>query len=247
MLDRTNTKALSATPVSGHNLKIERSGRLLLGVEQIVFGGDAVTAILGPNGAGKSMLIKTLAGLQKPDRGDVSWNGSTPSRDGYRKVGMLLQHPVLFRRSAIANVIYALKQAGQGTRDAQALAHEALDQAGLSAIADTSARLLSGGEKQRLAMARALALKPEILFLDEPTASLDPASTLRIEEMIGAAAKVGTIIVLVTHDMAQARRLSERVLLMHRGRIIEAGRTADFFDRPNTPEARAFAAGEILL
>lgn len=247
MLDRTDTRTLAATPVSGRDLKIERGGRLLLDIEQIVFGHQAVTAILGPNGAGKSMLIKTLAGLQKPDRGDVSWNGTAPSRDGYRRVGMLLQHPVLFRRSAIANVVYALKQAGHGTRDAQALAHGALEQAGLAAIADTSARLLSGGEKQRLAMARALALKPEILFLDEPTASLDPASTLRIEEMIGAAAKAGTIIVLVTHDMAQARRLSERVLLMHRGRIVEDGQTAEFFDRPQTQEARAFAAGEILL
>jgi tungstate transport system ATP-binding protein len=130
---------------------------------------------------------------------------------------------------------------------ASRIAARALEHAGLERIAQTSARLLSGGEKQRLAMARALALEPEILFLDEPTASLDPASTLRIEEMIGEALRAGTAIVLVTHDIAQARRLAETVLLLHRGRIVERAMTADFFDRPRTPEARAFAAGDILV
>lgn len=235
------------TPVEARGLKITRAGRVLLDVPEIAFGTRDVSAIIGPNGAGKSMLIKTLAGLMRPDAGTVSWNGKAPSRAGYRKLGMLLQHPVLLRRSAVANIVYALTHAGIGRAEAEATARAALDHAGLSTIADTSARLLSGGEKQRLAMARAMAMKPEILFLDEPTASLDPASTLRIEEMITEAREAGTVIVLVTHDMAQARRLADTVMLMHRGQIVEKAPTTRFFDAPETDAARAFAAGEILI
>lgn len=237
----------AVTPVIGEDLYVERGGRTLLDVEDIIFGGPEISAIVGPNGAGKSMLIRTLAGLMRPDRGSVRWNDAPPSRPGYRRLGLLLQHPVLLRRSAAANVAFALRQAGMKASQARRAARAALDHAGLSAVADTSARLLSGGEKQRLALARALAMEPEILFLDEPTASLDPASTLRIEEMIAEARDAGTSIVLVTHDLAQARRLADTVILMHGGRIVEQAPTADFFERPATEKARAFAAGEILI
>ncbi|WP_099866837.1 ATP-binding cassette domain-containing protein [Pararhizobium haloflavum] len=246
MLDRTSQIA-AVTPVCGRALQITRAGRVLLDVSDIEFGERSVTAIVGPNGAGKSMLIKTLCGLMRPDRGNVTWNGRPPARSDYRRLGMLLQHPVLLRRSALANVAYALKCAGHDRSRAERLALAALEHAGLSHIAATSARRLSGGEKQRLAMARAMAMRPEILFLDEPTASLDPASTLRIEEMIDKAREEGTSIVLVTHDMAQARRLADTVMLMHRGGIVEHAPTQRFFDAPATDEARAFAAGEILI
>lgn len=251
MLDRArldrDLSEPAVTPVSGSGLKIRRGGRTILDVPSIAFGGENVSAIVGPNGAGKSMLVKTLCGLVAPDEGSVDWNGRPPFRAGYRRLALLLQHPVMLRRSALANIVYALVQAGISRADADRKAREALRQAGLETIAGTSARLLSGGEKQRLALARAMALAPEILFLDEPAASLDPASTLRIEEMIARARDSGTSIVLVTHELAQARRLSDTVLLMHRGRIVEHAPTARFFDAPETEEARAFAAGEILI
>ena len=251
MLDRAAPSPRSGddavTPVEGRGLKVARGNRTLLDVAEIAFE-SGVTAIIGPNGAGKSMLIKILAGLMPPDTGRVTWNGRPPSRAAYARLGLLLQHPVLLRRSALANVAYALTHTGRLPRhEALKQAAEALDHAGLSHVADTSARLLSGGEKQRLAMARALALKPEILFLDEPTASLDPASTLRIEEMVREARDAGTVIVLVTHDMAQARRLADTTLLLHRGRIVEHAPTSRFFDHPGTAEAKAFAAGDILI
>jgi tungstate transport system ATP-binding protein len=244
---RRGDRAAGVLPVEGRALSVARGGRTLLDIPEIAFAASGVSAIVGPNGAGKSMLIRTLAGLVVPDAGEVTWAGRPPSRPGYARLGMLLQHPVLLRRSAHANIVYALRHAGVARARCDALAQEALDHAGLSAIAATSARLLSGGEKQRLAMARALALSPDILFLDEPTASLDPASTLRIEEMIREARGGGMTVVLVTHDMAQARRLADTVTLMHLGRIVETAATDDFFRQPKTDAARAFAAGEILI
>lgn len=251
MLDRTPASTLhrpdAVTPVSGADLNVSRGGRTLLDVSEIAFGDPGISAIIGPNGAGKSMLVKCLAGLFAPDRGNVLWNGEPPSRERYLKFGMLLQHPVLLRRSALANVVYALRHQGLDRLAAEHAGRQALRDADLETVARTSARLLSGGEKQRLAMARAMALAPEILFLDEPTASLDPASTLRLETMIAAARDDGVCVVLITHDMAQARRLADTVILMHAGRIIERAPSKRFFDNPATEEARAFASGEILI
>jgi tungstate transport system ATP-binding protein len=177
----------------------------------------------------------------------VFWGGAAPVRALALKVGLVFQSPVMLRRSALANIVYALRLAGvpRGERKVTGLA--ALDNAGLGDLAYAPARLLSGGEQQRLQLVRAMSVAPDVLFLDEPTASADPASTAAIEDLVRRAAATGTKIVLVTHDLAQARRLAEEVIFMNRGRIVERASAAAFFHEPQSPAARAYLAGQIVL
>lgn len=240
------TQPMHVRPVSGRNLRLVRGGRTLVNVAGIDFTDHKLTAIVGPNGAGKTLLIKLLAGVLPTDQGTVTWNGRAPSRMGYRRLSMVLQTPVLLRRSALANIVYALETAGTGRAEARQKAMTVLKQAGLAHLAESSARLMSGGEKQRLVLARALAIDPEVLLLDEPVANVDPSSTLTIETMIADARDRGVTVVLVTHDLAQARRLADEILFMHRGEIIEHGAATDFFASPQTTLARAFLNGEII-
>ena len=197
------------------------------------------TIILGANGAGKSVLLRLMHGLLEPTTGAVSWSGQNASR----KQAMVFQKPVMLRRSALDNVRYALELSGSPDPTAEALA--ALHEVGLAPLATRPARVLSGGEQQRLALARAWALHPEVLFLDEPTASLDPSATREIEAVIRAFDSSGTKIVMATHNLGQARRLGDEVLYLHQGRVLERGPVEAFFGRPATPEANAFIKGEM--
>jgi tungstate transport system ATP-binding protein len=159
---------------------------------------------------------------------------------------MVFQKPVLLRRSVAANVAYALKRRGLNEGERRKRVAEALSMAGVKELADRPARVLSGGEQQRLALARAWATDPQILFLDEPTASLDPAATRAVEALIDAINRSGVKIVMTTHDLGQARRLGDEILFMHRGRLVETARADDFFERPRTADAAAFIKGELL-
>ena len=234
-------------PLTGSGLFVRRNGRVLLDVEEIVVGGRGTSVLVGPNGAGKSLLLHVLAGLNQPDRGRVLWNGAPPARDRYCRFAMVLQSAVLLRRSTLANVEFALRAVGHPAAEATRRAQRVLDEAGLSKLSGASARVLSGGERQRLALARALATQPDILFLDEPTSSLDPASVLVIERMVQAASAGGMRIVLIAHDLAQARRISDDILFMHHGRIVERAPTEQFFDSPQSSEAADFIAGKLLI
>ena len=197
-------------------------------------------AVLGPNGAGKSVLLRTLHGLIAPSEGEVLWGGS---RARARDQAMVFQRPVMLRRSVLQNVLYALDVARAD--DADRVAREALSEVGLGHLAQRPARGLSGGEQQRLALARAWALHPEVLFLDEPTASLDPTATREIEAVIRAFDGSGTKIVMATHNLGQARRLGDEVIYLHQGRVVERAPVDQFFARPATPEAAAFIKGEL--
>jgi tungstate transport system ATP-binding protein len=197
------------------------------------------TVILGANGAGKSVLMRLMHGLLTPTEGKVCWSGENPRRHQ----AMVFQRPVMLRRSALANVVYALKVAG--VVDAQRVARAALEEVGLAHLAHRSARVLSGGEQQRLALARAWALHPEVLFLDEPTASLDPGATREIEALIRAFDAAGTKVVMATHNLGQARRLGDEVLFLHQGRLVERTPVDQFFAKPASPEAAAFIKGEL--
>jgi tungstate transport system ATP-binding protein len=197
------------------------------------------TIILGANGAGKSVLMRLMHGLLAPSSGSVSWSGA----DARRRQAMVFQRPVMLRRSAFQNVLYALDVAG--VADAERLAREALAEVGLGQVAHQPARVLSGGEQQRLALARAWALHPEVLFLDEPTASLDPTATREIEAVIRAFDASGTKIVMATHNLGQARRLGDEVIYLHQGRVVERAPVEKFFAKPATPEATAFIKGEL--
>jgi tungstate transport system ATP-binding protein len=196
------------------------------------------TVVLGPNGAGKSVLLRTLHGLIAPTTGTVTWHRPT-------RQAMVFQRPVMLRRSALANIRYALAVNGVPEPERTRLASSALARVGLADIAYRPARVLSGGEQQRLALARAWALMPEILFLDEPTASLDPGATAEIERTIASIAAEGTRIVMTTHNLGQARRLADEIVFMHAGRAVERTAADRFFDQPASNEARLFLQGEL--
>ncbi len=226
-------------------LVFARGGRRLLDGIDIAIEGDGLTVVLGANGAGKTLLLRLLAGLTQADSGDITWAGRPPDRRRAPGLGLVFQKPVLLRRSAYANVRYAL-DARFGTRAARRKrAVEALARAGLDHLAGTPARVLSGGEQQRLALARAMVVDPEALFLDEPTASLDPGATAAIENMAHDARGRGAKVLWITHDLAQARRLADDIVFLHQGRITERTSAETFFARPESPEARAFIAGYI--
>jgi len=202
------------------------------------------TIILGPNGAGKSVLLRLCHGLLAPTAGRISWNAAEAA-GGPRRQAMVFQRPVLLRRSALGNVTYALKLAGVRSAERVARAMDALRKVGLEALANDSARVLSGGEQQRLALARVWALQPEVLFLDEPTASLDPGATHEIEKVIAALHAAGTKIVMVTHNLGQAHRLGDEILFLHQGRLVERALADRFLKHPASPEAAQFLEGEL--
>jgi tungstate transport system ATP-binding protein len=205
----------------------------------------APTVLIGPNGAGKSTLLRVAMGLLRASRGLVTWGGRESSPPTQRAI--LFQRPAMLRRSAAGNLRYALASAGVPRAARGSRVTELLAQVGLEGIEQRPARRLSGGEQQRLALARALARNPDILFLDEPTASLDPAATKAIEDIVRSVVKRGMKVVMSTHDLAQARRLAGDIVFMHRGKVVENAPAADFFSAPRTDEARKFIAGELLV
>jgi tungstate transport system ATP-binding protein len=234
-------------PLVGEALVIRRGGRTILDGVNVRLAVGGMTVFMGPNGAGKSILLRVLAALIPPDSGTVQWAGAAAVRALRPRLGFVFQKPVLLRRSAIANIRHALHAAGCARSSSLAKARDALAFAGLLHLHDSPARLLSGGEQQRLAIARALALEPEVLFLDEPTANLDPAAAAQIENMLRDVSARTKKVVLVTHDIGQARRLASHVAFMHHGRIVETGDAATFFASPKTRAASAFVDGEIVL
>lgn len=236
----------SVLPVRGTGLVLRRGGRALLDGVDIAIEPGPLTVIMGPNGAGKSLLLRVLAALIAPDAGQVTWGAALPGRTRATRLGFVFQKPVLLRRSAIDNVRYALKAAGMPRAERDRAAAEALASAGLSRLAAAPARVLSGGEQQRLAIARALATGPEAILLDEPTANLDPSATQRIEDQVRRAHAAGTTVAFVTHDLGQARRLADEIVFMHHGRIAERTPADRFFTTPSSEAARAFIEGRLM-
>ncbi|MEQ8709113.1 MAG: ATP-binding cassette domain-containing protein [Rhodospirillales bacterium] len=229
--------------VAAFDLTLVIDGKRLIDQIGFTLGQQSRTIILGPNGAGKSLLLKLMHGLIAPTDGAVRWQ---PQPDGGpRRQAMVFQRPVLLRRSVAANLDFVLKR--QGKADIADRREALLDRIGLSDKAGQAARLLSVGEQQRLALARALATEPEILFLDEATASLDPSSVLKIEQIVQEASAAGVKVIFVTHDLGQARRLADDVLFLHRGRIGEQAPAEQFFRRPASPDAAAFLDGKIVI
>ncbi len=231
-------------PLTLREVRFAAGGRSIIdGISAEIAAGPA-TIILGANGAGKSVLMRLMHGLLKPGSGAIAWRGHGEERVR-RGQAMVFQRPVMLRRSALANVAYALELAGIPAAERQSQARDALREVGLSAVAQRPARVLSGGEQQRLALARAWALHPEVLFLDEPTANLDPGATREIESVIRAFDAAGTKIIMSTHNLGQARRLGDEVLYLHEGRLAERAPVEQFFSRPSSAEAASFIKGEV--
>jgi tungstate transport system ATP-binding protein len=198
------------------------------------------TVVMGANGAGKSVLLRTLHGLVAPASGTVEWKDGRVPRQA-----MVFQRPVMLRRSALANVAYGLAVQRVTGAERERRARAAIAKVGLESIADRPARVLSGGEQQRLALARAWALEPAILFLDEPTASLDPGAAAEVERIVAAIAAEGTRIVMTTHNLGQARRLADEIVFIHDRRVAERTPADRFFTNTATEAARQFLKGEL--
>lgn len=228
-------------PLRLEGVSFAAGGRTIIEPLSLALDKGMSTIVLGANGAGKSVLMRLMHGLIAPSAGRVAW--SRP--EAHRRQAMVFQRPVMLRRSAIANVVYALQAARVPPRDCERRAYEALAEVGLTHAAGRPARVLSGGEQQRLALARAWALHPEVLFLDEPTANLDPGAVREIEAVIKAFDVSGTKIVMSTHNLGQARRLGDEILFLHQGRLVERAPVEDFFKRPASAEAAAFVKGEL--
>lgn len=231
-------------PLELHDLTFTAgNAEIIRGVSARIEAGPR-TVILGPNGAGKSVLMRLCHGLLAPTAGRIVWHGAK-NGDVRRRQAMVFQRPVMLRRSALANVIYGLKLAGNSRRECELRAMDVLEVVGLEQHAARPARVMSGGEQQRLALARAWALGPDVLFLDEPTANLDPTATQDIERIINAIHASGTKIIMTTHNLGQARRLGDEILFLSMGRLMEHTPVDRFFREPASSEAEAFIRGEM--
>jgi tungstate transport system ATP-binding protein len=237
----------SILPLQARGLVLELGGQRLIDGVDLELKAGTRTVVMGPNGAGKSLLLRLLHGLIEPTAGTVRWSTGLTGRELRRCQAMVFQHSVLLRRSVAANVSYALTAHGVPRSERPGRTRAALRSARLEALADRPARVLSGGEQQRLSLARALSTRPEVLFLDEPTANLDPGSTLVIEQLIGDAHRAGTKIVFITHELGQARRLADEVVFMHGGRICEQTPAERFFDQPRSEAAKAYQEGRLVF
>ena len=231
-------------PLSIENASVRKHGKHIIGPIDIDISEDGFTIIMGPNGSGKTTLLRLLHGLERARGGKINWN--TDLETARLKQSYVFQTPILLRRTALENIMYPLLLRGIAKEEANQEAKQWIARIKLEASANLNAKLLSGGEKQKLALARALATKPQLLFLDEPTANLDGTATKEIESLLQEVRKSGTRIIMTTHDLGQAKRLAEDVVFLYHGNIHERGEAKTFFKTPETKEAKIFTAGEIL-
>ncbi len=237
--------AASDLPIRLDDVSVTSRNVTLLDRVTLQIEAGAPTVFVGPNGSGKTTLLRTAMGLSAPTQGRISWGGVQKSPPIHR--AFVFQRPAMLRRTVDGNLRYALRAAKAAHARHENRIEQLLALVGLQGLGKRPARRLSGGEQQRLALARALARDPAVLFLDEPTASLDPASTKAIEDVIRAIAASGIKIVMSTHDLGEARRLAGEIILLHRGRIVERAPAQEFLNAPKTDEARRFVAGELLV
>jgi tungstate transport system ATP-binding protein len=232
-------------PIVFEGVSVVAGDVTLLDNLSLTFAAGAPTVLIGPNGSGKTTMLRVAMGLLAPTNGRITWGGreNVPPL----KRAIVFQRPAMLRRSAAANIRFALNAAKIPRAVHARRTGELLELVGLAALADRGARQMSGGEQQRLALARALARDPSVLFLDEPTASLDPMATKAVEDIIRAVSLRNIKIVMTTHDLGEARRLAGDIVMLHRGRVVETAPAASFFDAPQTPEAGKFLAGELLV
>jgi tungstate transport system ATP-binding protein len=239
------TDAPSILPLELKRVGYSVGGQRLLSEVSLTLEAGSRSVILGPNGAGKSLTLRLAHGLLKPSEGSVEW-ATRDARLLRERQAMVFQKSVLLRRSVAANIDYALRLRGLGASERRERVAKVLEMTGLEALAGRRARVLSSGEQQRLALARAWSLRPEVLFLDEPTASLDPSATRTVEQLIDGIARSGSKIVMTTHDLGQAKRLADEVLFFHNGRLVEQSPADTFFNGPTSEAAAAFLGGELL-
>ncbi|OBY28696.1 ATP-binding cassette domain-containing protein [Leisingera sp. JC1] len=231
-------------PLKATGAQVRRRGKVLVGPVDLTLGGQGTSIIIGPNGAGKTTLLKMLHGIVRMNGGSLDW--ACPLEEAQKHQAFVFQTPVMMRRSVIDNIAYPLRLTGLSRRQARSRAADWAARVGLGEILERQATMLSGGERQKLALARALVREPQVLFLDEPCAALDGRATREIEEILAHAAGSGTRLIMSTHNMGQARRLADEVIFVLQGRIHEFRPAAEFFAGPETAQARAFLNGDIV-
>ncbi|MDC0658577.1 ATP-binding cassette domain-containing protein [Leisingera sp. SS27] len=231
-------------PLVAQGAQVRRRGKVLVGPVDLSLRGQGTSIIIGPNGAGKTTLLKMLHGIVRMNGGSLDW--ACPLEEAQKHQAFVFQTPVMMRRSVIENIAYPLRLTGLSRRQARAQAADWAARVGLGEILERQATMLSGGERQKLALARALVREPQVLFLDEPCAALDGRATREIEEILVHAAGSGTRLIMSTHNMGQARRLADEVIFVLQGRIHEFSPAAEFFAGPETAQARAFLNGDIV-
>ena len=235
---------MSILPLTLTQACVQRRGKRLLGPVDLTLGPGGITVVVGPNGSGKTTLLRVMHGVERLTGGTARW--AVPQRAAQARQAFVFQSPIMLRRSVAANLRYPLALHGVPRRAQDSAMTDWAGRIGLSDALDTPAPRLSGGERQKLALARALIGRPEVLFLDEPCASLDGAATLAIEGLLGQARDAGVRIVMATHDMGQARRLADDALFVLGGRIAAAAPRDRFFDAPAHPTLEAFLNGDIV-
>lgn len=232
-------------PIKFSDVHVRAGAASILDGVSLAIESGAPTAVIGPNGSGKTTLLRAAMGLIEPTTGRITWGSREEAP--LRGRAIVFQRPVMLRRSCGQNICYALAAAGMPRPKRGARTAELLRLVGLESLAARPARRLSGGEQQRVALARALARDPDVLFLDEPSGSLDPQATQEVEDIIRAISARGVKVVMTTHDLGEARRLAGEIVLMHRGAVIEKAPTEQFFAEPKTDEGKRFLGGELLL
>ena len=234
----------SILPLRLEAAAVRRGGNRLVGPVDLEIGADGATVVIGPNGSGKTSLLRLMHGLERAAEGRVRW--AVPESEARTRQAYVFQNPILMRRPVAANIAYPLLVHGVRRAEARRRAADWAEKVGLGEALERQAASLSGGERQKLALARALIRQPDILFLDEPCANLDGRATREIEDILAGARAAGTRVVMATHDMGQARRLATEAVFLLRGRVHEAASGRGALERLATPEARAFLKGDIL-
>lgn len=235
---------VSILPLTLDEIVLRRAGRAILGPLTWVLDGAGITVVMGPNGSGKTSFLRAMHGLERVNAGRMAWAGALEVVRA--RQSFVFQTPILMRRSVVDCIAYPLLLDGMARNVARVRAADAAASVGLGALLDQPAQVLSGGEKQKLALARALVRGPEVLFLDEPCANLDGRATREIEAILMTARNSGTRIVMSTHDHGQARRLADDILFLYNGRLVETGPKTVVLETPTTPEMTAFLKGDLL-
>ncbi len=235
----------SILPLTLKAAVVRKGGVQIIGPLDFSLEGKGCSVLIGPNGAGKTTFLRLMHGLEKTRSGSVFWNAG--QKEVRLRQSFVFQTPVVMRRTVRDNIAYPLLIRGRRRKEALDEADRWIEEVGLTASSQKDARILSGGERQKLALARAMITTPDVLFLDEPTTNLDGASTQEIEALILRAKEKGVRIIMATHDFGQSRRLGDEIVFLYRGQIRERGAVDDFFDHPTTDEARTFIDGDILI
>jgi tungstate transport system ATP-binding protein len=232
------------TPIQFVDLSVVLGQKLILDKINCKIKSKSITAVLGPNGAGKSIFLQTINGLVFIQSGRLTFNSMQNNQEIREQQAMVFQTPVLLRRTVMANMQFV---SNLRNKKSNQLLKNLLDKVGLEGYEEKPARLLSGGEKQRLSMARALIVNPNLLLLDEPTANLDPYSLNLIEDLVLEENSIGKTVIFTTHDMSQAKRLATDVIFLNKGKVLEQTVSKTFFKKPKTFEAQKYINGEILI